>query len=414
MNFAFFGLEFVLVSALLLGAYRLKSRLGMSAVVAVVAAMQPFQAVLAASYYWPVSEGLYVNPGSAILFAGNLAILLYAFARDGVIQARTVLYAVLIGNLVPSALGALIGWHAATIEPLNLMEVPPQFLERGITTAVVGIIVLYFDQLLAVISFSWLRRKLPSVPLAFHLSASLVLVLTFDTVAFLSILFWDTPNYEKFLLSGLVSKSLGGLAFGLVWGAYLRNDQAKEPTSARKILDVLLFKEDIHKLREAAMTDPMTGLLNRRAYHIALSRLLEKARAESDCFALILVDADRFKQINDTLGHTEGDRVINEIATAIRSAIREDDYAVRLGGDEFLILLPTAGFEQAQEVALRLSSFEFDHPDLEAAVTLTIGIAAYPDDGTTHNELFAAADRRLYDGKTGGRNKIVTGKYEAV
>lgn len=415
MNLAFFGLEFCLVSALLLGAYRLKSRLGMSAVVAVVAAMQPFQAVLAASYFWPVADGLYVNPASAILFAGNLAVLLYAFARDGIIQARTVLYAVLIGNLVPSALGALLGWHIHTIEPMRLIEMPPELFERGIATSIVGIIVLYFDQLLAVLSFSWLRRHLPRAPMALHMSAALILVLAFDTVVFLSVLFWDSPSYQQFLVSGLVSKAFGGLAFGIFWGAYLQNHNSAEESSARELLDILLFQENLDALREAATTDPMTGLLNRRAYNLVIGKLLQhQTGARSDRFALVLCDADRFKQINDTLGHAEGDRVLEEIAATIRKAIREDDQAFRMGGDEFLILLPDAGLEQAQDVARRLGRYRFAHSELDHPVTLTIGISAYPDDGVTRDELFDAADRRLYDGKTGGRNRIVTGQQKAI
>lgn len=415
MNFAFFGLEFCLLSALMLGAYRLKSRLGMSAVVAVVAAMQPFQAVLAASYFWPVAGGIYVNPASSIFFAANLAILLYAFARDGVIQARTVLYAVLLGNLVPSTMGAVLGWHASVVEPLKLMELPPQFIEQGIIASLVGIIVLYFDQVLAVLSFNWLRRKLPQLPIAVHLSVALSVTLAFDTVAFLSILFWDSPDYQQFLLSGLVSKTLGGLAFGVVWGAYLQNHHAPEDSSSRQLLDVLLFQENLSELREAATTDPMTGLLNRRTYNLMVGKLLQQqAGSASDRFSIVLIDADRFKQINDTLGHAEGDRVLEQIAATIRQAIREADHAFRLGGDEFLVLLPDAGLVQAQDVAHRLSQFAFRHPDLEHPVTLTIGISAYPDDGITRDELFDAADRRLYDGKTGGRNKIVTGKHTAV
>ncbi|QDG49592.1 GGDEF domain-containing protein [Persicimonas caeni] len=415
MNLAFFGLEFCLVSALLLGAYRLKSRLGMSAVVAVVAAMQPFQAVLAASYFWPVGDGLYINPASSILFAGNLSILLYAFARDGVIQARTVLYAVLLGNLVPSALGALLSWHASVVEPMKLMELPPQLFERGLIASIVGIILLYFDQILAVLSFNWLRRKLPTVPIAVHLSVALSATLAFDTIAFLSILFWDSPNYEQFLVSGLVSKTLGGLAFGIAWGAYLQNHHAPENSSSRQLLDVLLFQENLSELREAATTDPMTGLLNRRTYNLMVGKLLQRqAGASSDRFSIVLIDADRFKQINDTLGHAEGDRVLEQIAATVRQAIREGDHAFRLGGDEFLVLLPDSGLEQAQDVARRLSRFEFDHPDLDHPVTLTIGISAYPDDGVTRDELFDAADRRLYDGKTSGRNRIVTGKNKAI
>ncbi len=408
MNFAFFSLEFCLVSALLLGAYRLKARLGMSAVVAVVASMQLFQAVLASSYFWTVGGGLRVNPGSAILFAGNLAVLLYAFARDGIIQARTVLYAVIIGNLVPAALGAVVGWHAATVAPVALMELPSSLLGRGLAASVIGIIVMYFDQLIAILALSWLRRKFAGVPLAIHLSAALVLALSFDTAAFVSALFYGAPNYSQILVSGLVSKGVGGLVYGLVWGIYLQNHSAFEDNSSRQLLDILFFQEDLSALREAATTDAMTGLLNRRAYELVVGQLLQMhSGASAEGFALVLCDADRFKQVNDTLGHAEGDRVLKDIAASVRAAVREEDYAFRLGGDEFLVVLPRSGLAEARDVASRMSRFRFAHDRLEHPVTLTIGIAAYPDDGITRDDLFEAADRRLYQGKTQGRNRII-------
>jgi diguanylate cyclase (GGDEF)-like protein len=410
MNVVFFGLEFILVSALLLGAYRLESKLGMSAVVAAVASLQFVQAILAASYFWPVAEGLYINPGSAILFAGNLAILLYAYARDGVLRARIVLYAVLIGNVVPGLVGALIGWHVTMVEPHNLLEVPVDIFHRGIAVSAVGIILLYVDQLLAVVSFSWLRRKLPQVPVALHMSAALIAALTFDTVAFVSILFWGEANFDQLLLSGLLSKALGGLAYGILWGVYAERHNSAESNSPRQVLDILLFKEDLASLRAAATTDPMTGLLNRRAFNMMLEQWLDQDDGEPSRFALVLCDADRFKQINDTLGHAEGDRVLEQIAQSITEAVREDDLAFRLGGDEFLILLPEASLEQARDVASRIGRFEFSHPKLGHPITLTIGIAAHPQDGRTHEALFEAADRRLYEGKTRGRNQIVTSR----
>lgn len=410
MNVAFLVVEFGVVSALLLGAYRLKGRLGMSAVVAVVASMQLFQAVLASSYYWPVAgDQLIVNPASSIFFAGNLAILLYAFARDGIIQARTILYAVVLGNLVPSALAALVAWHAHVAPPVELVELPKQLLNRGLFASIVGILVLYVDQLLAVLAFGWLRRRLRKLPVAVPLSAALMGALAFDTVAFLSALFYDSPDFGRLLVSGLISKGAGGLLYGVVWGVYLQNHIAFEENSSRQLLDVLLFKEDLSALREAATTDPMTGLLNRRAFELVVGTLLQQQSGSvMDGFALVLCDADRFKQINDTLGHAEGDRVLQDIAATIRSAVREEDYAFRLGGDEFLVLLPKAGLPEARDVARRMSKFEFTNPRLEYPVTLTIGISAYPDDGVTRDELFDAADARLYEGKTKGRNQIVS------
>ncbi|MFW5967093.1 MAG: GGDEF domain-containing protein [Persicimonas sp.] len=408
MNFLFFGLEFIAVSALLLGAYRLKDKLGMSGLAATVASLQFLQAVVAATYFWEMGDGLYVNPSSAILFVGNLAILLYAFARDGAIQARTVLYAVVIGNIAPAILGGLLGAHVELVEPVNLLDIPPSIFGQGLIFAIVGIVVLYVDQLLAVISFSWLRATFERLPLALAMTAALVVTLSFDTVAFLTVLFWNDPQLSNLLLSGLISKNIGGLIYGVVWGLYLQTREPGAQSAPRQVLDIMLFQENIDTLREASTTDPMTGLLNRRAYDLMLGEMLDEAsRTDGERFAFLLCDIDHFKSVNDTLGHTEGDRILREIAEAIDERIRGHDSAFRIGGDEFLILLPDSSLDEARDVAERISNVRFSHPELDEPVTLTIGIAAFPDDGLTQDALFDAADRRLYEGKSHGRNRVV-------
>ncbi|MFW6054212.1 MAG: GGDEF domain-containing protein [Persicimonas sp.] len=408
MNLLFFGFEFLAVSALLLGAYRLKDKLGMSGLAATVASLQFLQAVVAATYFWEISGGLYVNPSSAILFAGNLAILLYAFARDGAVQARTVLYAVVIGNLVPGVMGGLLGMHIDLVEPLNRLDVPAEIFGQGLMFSLVGIVVLYIDQLLAVISFSWLRRKMSGAPIVLAMTIALVLTLSFDTVAYVTVLFWNDPEITSLLLSGLISKNLGGLAYGVIWGLYLQNRHADQESPPRQVLDVMLFQENIESLREAATTDPMTGLLNRRAYDLMIGEMLDEASgADGEKFAFVLCDVDHFKEVNDTLGHTAGDAVLAEIAEAIEARVRGQDCAFRIGGDEFLILLPDSTLDEARDVARRISSIRFTHPKLDDPVTLTIGIAAFPDDGLTQDALFDAADRRLYEGKSHGRNRVV-------
>lgn len=88
--------------------------------------------------------------------------------------------------------------------------------------------------------------------------------------------------------------------------------------------------------------------------------------------------------------------------------MRARDCVFRIGGDEFLILPPEANRQEAREATGRISAIRFAHPDLDEPVTLTIGLAAYPEDGSAHDALFRAADRRLYEGKSDGRNRIIT------
>jgi diguanylate cyclase (GGDEF)-like protein len=161
-----------------------------------------------------------------------------------------------------------------------------------------------------------------------------------------------------------------------------------------------MFREDIESLREAAVRDDLTGLYNRRSYNMILKRLLETGEdGPAEKFALILCDVDRFKQVNDRLGHSKGDRVLVDIADVLRSATREVDFAFRFGGDEFMVLLPNCGEKQASEVAGRLRNYEYAHPKLDKPVTMSTGIAEYPRDGETPDELLRQADDELYQSK---------------
>ena len=407
-NLLFLALEFGLVSVALLGTYSLRSRLGLGPVVAVVASLQFYQALLGASLYWPVGSALLVSPGSCVLFAGNLAIVVYVFARDGVLPARTILYGILLANAVNIALNFTVAAHVAASPPVRFLEVPAELFDRGLVASLVGITVLYVDQVLALVGFAWLRRHAAWLPIPAAMALVLSVVLAFDTVGYLLPLFWDTPEFAAMLRSGLIAKGVGGLAFGLVWGLLLTRRPVQGDDRVGELLGVLLFREDLSTLRRAAITDEMTGLYNRRSYRLIFDRLLDKARSSAEGFALLVIDADRFKQVNDRLGHHTGDEVILAIAAAIRAATRADDFCFRLGGDEFAVLLPACDERGAEEVAERVVRFEFTHPELPDPVTLTIGLASFPADGDTAQALFEVADRRLYRGKDLGRGQVVS------
>jgi diguanylate cyclase (GGDEF)-like protein len=150
--------------------------------------------------------------------------------------------------------------------------------------------------------------------------------------------------------------------------------------------------------KDLAFRDPVTDLGNRRAFD---DRLYAAARSGvADC-ALLMIDVDRFKAVNDTHGHEEGDRLLRLVGSAIMRAIRGNDFAARVGGDEFAVLLGQAGAEDALRVAERIADAVTQ--DTDRALTVSIGIAALRDDprGTV-----LAADVALYDAKAAGRNRV--------
>ncbi|SSW66828.1 sensor domain-containing diguanylate cyclase [Achromobacter agilis] len=165
------------------------------------------------------------------------------------------------------------------------------------------------------------------------------------------------------------------------------------------------LQDEIGKLNQASITDPLTSLHNRRGLQAAVERL-EAARAP---FAVVALDIDHFKQVNDTYGHTVGDEVIRGVAQLMRDCSRPSDVLCRNGGEEFLILLPAASKKEAANVAERLRKrLETHRLHGTAGITLSAGVAQWPSAGPEVHAAFRAADEALYVAKQQGRNRVVT------
>ena len=160
-------------------------------------------------------------------------------------------------------------------------------------------------------------------------------------------------------------------------------------------------------LRLQAFHDVLTGLPNRARLEAHLGSLLT-SRRKSNRFALLFIDLDKFKKINDTLGHAMGDRLLREVATRLASAVRHDDMVARFAGDEFVVIGMISDIQDAEKIAediflALLGDFVVDTYLLH--VTVSIGIVLFPDHGVTLEELFKNADAALYRAKESGRNQ---------
>ncbi len=168
------------------------------------------------------------------------------------------------------------------------------------------------------------------------------------------------------------------------------------------------------------MTDPLTGLHNRRYALPHLARIAERAQTAGRQFAVMVLDLDRFKSINDTWGHGAGDAVLIEVAERLKSNLRAVDLIARIGGEEFLIALPDTTLEAAQATAERLRRVVGDRPvplpngNGSIPVTLSIGLAlgADPAAGSVE-DLIGLADRALLGSKADGRNQVKVGRSAA-
>ncbi|NML61905.1 EAL domain-containing protein [Massilia sp. RP-1-19] len=172
--------------------------------------------------------------------------------------------------------------------------------------------------------------------------------------------------------------------------------------------DITAVKESQEKLDHMAHHDPLTGLPNRLLFHDRLQHALQRAGRVDEQLAVLFIDLDRFKNVNDTLGHHVGDELLIQVAGALSERLREGDTLARLGGDEFIVLLENVdGAFGAGLVAEKLMSM-FEQPfivsDYELFVTGSVGISMFPHDATDLNMLIRNADVAMYQAKARGRN----------
>ena len=172
--------------------------------------------------------------------------------------------------------------------------------------------------------------------------------------------------------------------------------------------DITLVKESQEKLDHMAHHDPLTALPNRLLFHDRLQHALQRATRDNEQLALLFIDLDRFKNVNDTLGHHIGDELLKQVATALSAKLREGDTLARLGGDEFIVLLENVdGQYGASLVAEKLVAM-FEQPFMVAGhelfVTCSVGISLFPADAVDLNMLIRNADVAMYQAKARGRN----------
>jgi two-component system, cell cycle response regulator len=179
----------------------------------------------------------------------------------------------------------------------------------------------------------------------------------------------------------------------------------------KKLQDDL--KRATEHFKELSNTDPLTNLYNRRFFSEVLENEMQRAKRLRTSLSLIILDVDKYKEINDLYGHQEGDKVLIAVAEKLHGALRTYDVASRYGGDEFVLLLPATALPGALEVAERLrasvNSISFLPPLEGVSVTVSQGVATFPTEQINSvDSLFYQADYALYQAKQNGRNRVET------
>jgi diguanylate cyclase (GGDEF)-like protein len=174
---------------------------------------------------------------------------------------------------------------------------------------------------------------------------------------------------------------------------------------------VLEAKRLMEHLRENSLRDPMTGLYNRRFLEDYVGALVSSSQRRKAVFSVLMLDLDFFKQVNDTHGHEAGDKVIKTLADILVRSVRGSDFAVRYGGEEFLLVLTDTGIEPALKVAEKIrAEVEATKVPLPSGIlqkTISIGVSEFPTDADTFWQVVKYADVALYKAKAGGRNRVV-------
>lgn len=164
-------------------------------------------------------------------------------------------------------------------------------------------------------------------------------------------------------------------------------------------------------IKSMAIYDTLTALYNRRYFEERLIVEAQKSFFGGSSLSLVMVDIDHFKKINDTFGHTEGDKVLKEIASLLKTSVRKKDTVARYGGEEFILILPEAGLEETVMISERIRQLvektPFDVGQAHINLTVSLGISNSPiHRARTKEDLVKMADQALYDAKRGGRNRV--------
>jgi diguanylate cyclase (GGDEF)-like protein len=172
---------------------------------------------------------------------------------------------------------------------------------------------------------------------------------------------------------------------------------------------ILMEYDEFKKLQINAATDALTGLYNRRLFDEYCDKELNRAKRYNHQLAIVILDVHKLKEVNDRHGHLQGDQVLQLAAATLRKTLRASDFAFRIGGDEFALLLPQTDSEQATTLCHRVrAQYEGDIHSLklEPGVTLDFGVAIHPQDGEQKRALMGLADERLYQLKHTGRKTL--------
>jgi len=226
------------------------------------------------------------------------------------------------------------------------------------------------------------------------------------------------PAALKLFVESASRMSIPLISFGQTLGVLtLHSDQRNafhenEMQSLEAVADICASSIQnahyVERIRQLSYLDGLTGIFNRRFFELRIVEEIERARRNGGGMAVIMADIDQFKRLNDEFGHLLGDEVLRQVSSLFHQQVRKIDVVCRYGGEEFAILLTQTSAQHAMGVAEKLRKLVegWQFPGVPRTVTLSLGVAAFPDHGSGRDDLIRAADNGLYAAKQAGRNRV--------
>ncbi len=237
-----------------------------------------------------------------------------------------------------------------------------------------------------------------------------VIVMLLLTFAVFSMSFPDLFKVDDPFFQASLSRAVRGLVgLVLIFNGYTIYQQVMvkrlRRQFSRKMEEMRVLQIHAEEFERLALKDPLTGLSNRRAAMDRLTAEASRSQRYGHPLAVVSLDLDKFKQINDTLGHAAGDQVLKEFALRLTAAIRLSDFASRMGGDEFLVLLPECSTAQVESFLARLRPMETEYAGQKIPILFSAGWVGY-EQGESTEQFLERADRTLYAEKRAGKSRV--------
>lgn len=403
--------EAVLYFTALAALLRARTRIGLGAFFCALGVMHFLETYLASIFYVALPFGIVTSPGSTVLFTGKLVMLLLLYIREDAVVVRQPIYGLLFGNVLLFALAFIMRQH-------TLVALVPGrgadfgFLNEMGALMVWGTAILFFDCIIIILLYERSRAWLGDHVLPRLLLCG-ALVLSFDQVMFFAGLHILTGAGVAVLIGGWAAKMGAVALYSVLAAVYLKYFERplgrQEAPRISDIFDTLTYRERYEDLLARTGCDALTGALDRHSLESYGRRAVENAAAAGRPLALLLIDIDHFKAFNDRFGHAAGDTMLKRITREIMAAARITDFTYRFGGEEFVVIADGIAGDDALALGERIRRSVAGAPSDDPAgrVTASIGIASCASDASGYDKLFEIADKRLYEAKAAGRNRVI-------